>query len=245
MIECAIETYFDIRKCDHAELFNGVDRVWDVLGKLDDFVGALIASYPQSLRVKGKVMPGAYLLNDDIVVEAGAVIEPGASIVGPTFVGHEAQIRHGAYLRDCCLLSRGAIVGHASEIKHSIMLAGSKAPHFAYVGDSILGAAVNLGAGTKLANLRLALDRGQSVRSANVVISMNNMPIDTGLRKLGAIVGDNTHIGCNSVTSPGTLLGAGAIVYPGTVLRKGIYAPGSIIKTRQTQEILVSSAEPS
>jgi UDP-N-acetylglucosamine diphosphorylase / glucose-1-phosphate thymidylyltransferase / UDP-N-acetylgalactosamine diphosphorylase / glucosamine-1-phosphate N-acetyltransferase / galactosamine-1-phosphate N-acetyltransferase len=101
------------------------------------------------------IMPGVYLFDDRIIIGPRTVLEPGALIKGPTVLGAGVEVRQGAYLRGNCLVGDGCVVGHATEVKSSIMLDGAKAGHFAYIGDSILGREVNLGAGTKLANLKM------------------------------------------------------------------------------------------
>jgi carbonic anhydrase/acetyltransferase-like protein (isoleucine patch superfamily) len=163
------------------------------------------------------IMPGAYLFDDRIIIGSGSVVEPGALIKGPVIIGDGTEVRHGAYIRGDCLIGNGCVVGHTTEIKGSIMLDGSAAGHFAYIGDSILGKDVNLGAGTKLANLK--------VIPGSVMVFHGRKRYNTNRRKLGAILGDHTETGCNSVTSPGTLLGPRSIVYP-TVAVPGGYYPG-------------------
>jgi NDP-sugar pyrophosphorylase family protein len=118
-------------------------------------------------------------------------------------------------MRGNCLVGNNCVVGHATEMKNSIMLDGAKAGHFAYVGDSILGNAANLGAGTKLANLKMI--------PGSIVIIFDGKQYDTQRRKLGAILGDHTETGCNSVTSPGTLMGPSSIVFPGVTVAVGYH----------------------
>lgn len=178
---------------------------------------------------EGKVLEGAVvlyagacLMDDDIFVGPGSVVEPGALIKGPTIIGSYCEVRQGAYLRGHCLVGDRCVLGHTTEMKHSVMLDGAKAGHFAYIGDSILGNRANLGAGTKLANLKIT--------GTPVGIKINNEVHDTGLRKLGAIIGDDTETGCNSVTNPGTLLGRGCLVFPALSVRSGYYPDRSIIR---------------
>jgi acetyltransferase-like isoleucine patch superfamily enzyme len=168
------------------------------------------------------ILPGAYLFDDQIIIGPGTVVEPGALIKGPTVIGNNTEVRQGAYLRGDCLVGNGCVVGHTTEIKSSIMLDGAKAGHFAYIGDSILGNDVNIGAGTKLANLM--------VISGTVSVRSGKQRYETGRRKLGAILGDRTETGCNSVTSPGTLMGPGAIVYPCLSVPGGLYPGKTIIR---------------
>lgn len=153
------------------------------------------------------VMAGAHLFDDRLILGPGSVVEPGALIKGPTVIGAHTEVRQGAYIRGTTLVGDGCVVGHTTEVKGSVMLDGSKAGHFAYIGDSILGRDVNLGAGTKLANLRMV--------PGTIRIAVGKIRVDTGRRKLGAILGDRTETGCNSVTSPGTLLGPRSVIYPG------------------------------
>lgn len=164
---------------------------------------------------------GTCFMDGDIFVGPGSVVEPGALIKGPTVIGSYCEIRQGAYLRGHCLVGDRCVIGHTTEIKHSVMLDGAKAGHFAYIGDSILGNRTNLGAGTKLANLKI-IDTPVSVR-------VGDERYDTGLRKFGAIIGDDTETGCNSVTNPGTLLGRRCLVYPAVSVRSGYYPDRSVV----------------
>lgn len=161
------------------------------------------------------ILPGAYLFDDKIIIGQGTVVESGALIKGPTIIGKNTEVRQGAYVRGNCIVGDGCVVGHTTEIKNSIMLDNAAAGHFAYIGDSILGRSVNLGAGTKLANLKMI--------SGGIIIKSGRENYKTGRHKLGAILGDKTETGCNSVTSPGTLLGPNSIVYPGIVVPGGFY----------------------
>jgi NDP-sugar pyrophosphorylase family protein len=153
-----------------------------------------------------------------VIVEQTAHIEPGSHLIGPCYVGHHAEIRHAAYVRQFSWICSKAVVGHASETKHSILLPGAKAPHFNYVGDSILGTGVNLGAGTKISNLRN--DGGE------VHLRMDGARVGSGLRKFGAILGERCQLGCNSVTNPGVILGCDSQVHPNTTVT-GVYSADS------------------
>ena len=162
------------------------------------------------------LMPGAFLYDDTVIIGSGSIVEPGALIKGPAIIGKDTEVRQGAYMRGDCLVGDGCVVGHATEMKASIMLNGAQAGHFAYIGDSILGKDVNLGAGTKLANLKMI--------PGEVAVRSDRELLKTGRRKLGAILGDHTETGCNSVTSPGTLLSSRSIVYPGVSVPGGYYS---------------------
>lgn len=172
------------------------------------------------------IYAGSHLSDDDISIGSGTIIEPCAFIKGPTIIGDNTEVRHGAYIRGDVLVGDDCVVGHTTEIKSSIMLGGSKAGHFAYIGDSILGR-VNLGAGTKLANLKMI--------NSKVVVNAAGKVYQTGLRKFGAILADGVETGCNSVTTPGALLGRNVLLYPNGTAR-GYYPPGTVIKIKQNKE---------
>ena len=176
-----------------------------------------IQVYMEGEKLEGAavILPGSYLFDDEIIIGPGTIVEPGALIKGPVIIGNNSEVRQGAYVRGDCLVGNGCVVGHTTEIKGSIMLDGAKAGHFAYIGDSILGKDVNLGAGTKLANLKMI--------PGSIIIKTDKKRYDTGRRKLGAILGDRTETGCNSVTSPGTLIGPRSVVYPGVSVPGGYY----------------------
>jgi len=174
------------------------------------------------------IYEGSFLMDDLIQIGRNVIIEPGALIKGPAVIGDGTEVRQGAYIRGDVLIGKDCVVGHTTEMKAAAMLGGSKAGHFAYIGDSVMGA-VNLGAGTKLANLKMI--------DSPVVLNINGQVYETGLRKFGAILGDGVETGCNSVTAPGTLLGKNTLLYPNAAAR-GFYPGGKIIKVRQNQEVM-------
>ncbi|MDP3478424.1 MAG: hypothetical protein Q8R88_01540 [Desulfoprunum sp.] len=183
--------------------------------------GLLVSLNGEILAGASVIMAGAVLLGRRIEVGRGVLIESGSLIKSPTIIGEMSEVRHGAYLRGCCLAGKRCILGHTTEIKHTIFLNDAKAGHFAYLGDSILGTNTNLGAGTKFANLRFL--------PGNVSIRVNGKRIDTGRRKFGAILGDNTQTGCNSVTNPGTLFGKNCILMPNTTAPSGYHPDGTLL----------------
>lgn len=190
------EDFFDLNDFAYADLFDGLEYVWEALSRLEAY---LLAHTRQEQEIRGSVHPGAYLLGEHILIEEDALVEPGALIEGPCIIGRGSVVRHGAYVRANTLAGAGSLIGHATETKNAIFLPESKAAHFAYVGDSILGRHVNLGAGTKLANYRLG--------GGQIKLRIEGQLIATGRTKLGAILGDGCQLGCNSVCNPGTLLG--------------------------------------
>lgn len=219
--------FFDTKTFAHRDLLNGDFFVWEVLTKLPEYLTGIKGS------LKGTISSQAYLLNPEtIIIGEGSVVEPGAYIKGPCIIGKNCMIRHGAYIRGFFICGDGCVIGHDTEIKNTLFLDGVHAAHFAYLGDSILGNHVNLGAGTKCANLRM--DQG------NIKIQREGASFDSGLRKFGAVMGDGAQTGCNSVTNPGTLLGKEVICYPGTTVSGFVpsnhivkAASGSLIKKRE------------
>ncbi len=168
------------------------------------------------------VMAGAVVMGREIHLGEGVLIESGAMVKSPAIIGDCSEIRQGAYLRGYTLVGRRCVVGHVTEVKHSVFLDDAKAGHFAYLGDSILGNKVNLGAGTKMANLRFM--------KGDVLVKTPDGTISTGLRKMGAILGDETQTGCNSVTNPGTVLGRKSMVFPNTTVPSGYHGNSSLIR---------------
>lgn len=224
--------FFDLSDFPHAEVFPENAWVWAALLGLRDFLREATKGAGQ--KVAGEVSDTARLHGDGIIIEPGVVVEDGAVIHGPAIIGAGSQVRQGAYIRGQVLVGRNCVLGHATEVKHSIFLNGAKAPHFNYVGDSILGADVNLGAGTRLSNLGIMSARGEDGKRPSIHISLAGRRVDTGLSKMGAILGDRVETGCNAVTNPGCLVGPGALIYPNVSLGAG-FTPGQcIIKLRQS-----------
>ena len=197
------------------------DRPWELLGDgLDDIFARLPGQAIQS-----PPGPDVRLLGDRIVIGKGVRLEAGAVVEGPVVIGDGTLVRPGAFVRGGCWIGEGCVVGANTELKRAVLLPGAKAPHLAYVGDSILGAGVNLGAGTILSNFRH--DGGE------ISIPVGERRLRTGRRKLGAVLGDGVRTGCNSVLSPGVVIGRGTQIYAGVVLRPGLYPADSVIKLRQ------------
>jgi NDP-sugar pyrophosphorylase family protein len=190
----------------------------------------------QELEGASVLHGGAVLFDSNIYIGEGTVVEPGALIKGPSIIGNRTEVRQGAYLRGNCLIGDRCVVGHTTEVKHSIMLDDAKAGHFAYIGDSILGNHVNLGAGTKLANLKIV--------DVEMKLRVEGKIYETGLRKLGAILGDHTETGCNSVTSPGTLLGKASLVYPCVNIPGGFHPERSVIGIKAKDVLSIKRRKP-
>ena len=201
-MELSPSYFFDLSLFTHRSLFEDISFPWEALKKLSAYLNA------QTLGIqKGSISPSAYFIHPELIsIGEGSIIEPGAFIQGPCIIGKQCVVRHGAYIRGNVITGDHCVIGHDSEVKHAIFLDRAHAAHFAYVGDSILGNGVNLGAGVKCANFRL--DQG------NIQLRLETQQMATGLRKLGAIIGDGAQIGCNTVTNPGTLIGQAVRCYP-------------------------------
>lgn len=223
-----LENFFSLDSEPESFFFQDCEFPWQGLTNLKERMAQLLAKVGS--RVPGG-LPDSVVIKGDVHIEDGAKIEENTFIQGPAFIGSGAEIRFGAYIRGNVYVGAGAVVGHDTEVKHSILFPGAKAAHFAYVGDSILGRAVNLGAGTKCANVRV--DMGKR----GLVLRIDGQKYDTGLRKFGAIMGDGVSIGCNSVTNPGTLVGRECLIYSLCSL-SGYTPPRSIVKLRQQQQTI-------
>ena len=217
------EYYFDLSDTNLEPLFEDIKYIWEVFPKIKKWIAKNLVS-----EIKGHVQSNAFI-GKDVSIGKGTVVESGSYIKGPAIIGENVVIRHGAYLRENCIIGNNCIVGHASEIKNSIMLNGSAASHFGYVGDTILGNGVNLAAGCKLSNNK---NDGEEI-----TVTIDREKYFTGLKHFGAIIGDNTKVGCNAVTNPGTLIGKSCIIYPCSSI-KGILEPNTIVKLRQEIEVI-------
>lgn len=235
-----LKTYMDgvdYQPLSHHTLENGVPLPRPLIfhdGKLqdtDDCVisygntnkgGLLVERAGKELAGASVIMAGVVLMGTRIRFGKGVLLETGALIKEPAIIGDQTEVRQGAYLRGYCLVGKRCVVGHTTEVKHSIFLNDAKAGHFNYLGDSVLGNDVNLGAGTKFANLRFL--------PGNVQVRTKEGAIDSGLRKFGAILGDGVQTGCNSVTNPGTLIGPEGIVMPNTTAPSGYHRGRVIIR---------------
>jgi len=215
---------YDLKQTAHAAVFEGVEFAWDALKGIQAYVEANVKP---GLRNKCE---GVAFIGERVFIGEGTVVEDGAMIRGPAIIGRNCQIRHNAYIRENVIIGDGCMVGNSSELKSAILFNEAVAPHFNYVGDSILGCKAHLGAGVILSNYK-------SLRG-NVTVEKDGVPFDTGLRKLGALIGDGAEIGCNAVLNPGSIIGRGAVIYPGVNWR-GILPANMIAKNRAPIEVVV------
>lgn len=202
--------------CSHTiarSLFESITYPWEALNGLSDYI----------LTLGNKLDPNVYdKIGDDIWVAKSAKIAPTAYLHGPLIICENAEIRHCAFIRGCAIVGANAVVGNSTELKGSILFDNVQAPHYNYVGDSILGYKSHMGAGSITSNLKSD--------KTIVKIALNGERVDTGRKKLGAILGDMVEVGCNSVLNPGTIIGSNTNIYPLSMVR-GYIPQNSIYKS--------------
>jgi len=171
-----------------------------------------------------------------IYIGSGSFVEAGATIKNHTIIERHCEIRQGAYIRGFAFVGEGSVIGHTTEIKNAIFIKHVEAGHFAYIGDTIVGSYVNLGAGTKISNLEFrSFDAKKNERFPQIPFRAEKKAIQTDLSKFGAIIGDGCETGCNSVLCPFVLLEPECWVMPCHCVIKGIYKKGSLIRNKQPQ----------
>jgi len=218
------EDLFDLTQTEHAAIFDGCKFAWDALKKIEAHIAA---NLKPELRNKCE---GRAFIGEQVFIGEGTVVEDGVMIKGPAIIGKNCQIRHNAYIRENVIIGDGCVVGNSSELKNELLFNGAQAPHYNYVGDSILGHKAHLGAGVKISNLKMF--------PGNIVVEVDGVPFDTGLRKFGALLGDGAEAGCNAVLNPGSILGRGAVIYP-NVFWRGILPANTIAKNKAEIEVVV------
>lgn len=195
-----------------SSLFDMSEYPFEIVVRLGDALGKIIQELPD----------GFTLYKEGVIVGKSVTIEDGATIMPPTVICDGATIRQGAYIRGNAFIGKGAVVGHCTEVKNSILMNGAEAPHFNYVGDSILGNRSHIGAGVILSNLKA---------DKSAVTIKGETSLSTNMRKLGAILGDGAEVGCNAVLNPGSIIGKDSTVYP-LVSWRGVLPEGSIAKSQ-------------
>jgi acetyltransferase-like isoleucine patch superfamily enzyme len=248
------DDFFDnIDKFTHQAIFENIEFIWDPLKSISSYIDNYLSQLPDDIdRVSayhglgltdpGSKDPGAYARNwikinspfilekQGIYLSEGTMIEPSAIIKGPCYIGVGCEIRQGAYIRGNVIVGDNCVIGHNTEVKNSIIMNHTEAGHFNYIGDSILGSHVNLGAGAKLANVEFRSPEDKSKEIFPPIKHFDGAKeIDTQLTKFGSIIGDNVEIGCNAVICPGTLVAKENWVYPNVTLPKGFYPPHKIV----------------
>ncbi|MCH5341442.1 MAG: UDP-N-acetylglucosamine pyrophosphorylase [Acetatifactor sp.] len=215
MTGITIEELFDLSETIASGLFEGATYPWEVLPKIHDFIIALGERLPKDIfEEKG----------ENIWIAKSAKVAPTACLNGPLIVDEEAEIRHCAFVRGNAIVGKGAVVGNSTELKNVVLFNKVQVPHYNYVGDSILGFKSHMGAGSITSNVKSD--------KTLVTVKGDGISIETGLKKMGAMLGDHVEIGCNSVLNPGTVIGRNSNVYP-TSCARGVIPAGHIFKDKE------------
>ncbi len=207
-----VNNLLDLNETIAPHIFDGCTYPWEVLSKIKDEILKIGATL--SLEEYDKI-------GEDIWIAKTAKVAPTAAINGPTIIGKEAEVRHCAFIRGSAIVGEGAVVGNSTELKNVILFNKVQVPHYNYVGDSILGYKAHMGAGSITSNVKSD--------KTLVTVKTEEEIIVTGLKKFGAILGDNVEVGCNSVLNPGTVIGRNSNIYPLSSVR-GYIKDGSIYK---------------
>lgn len=214
MEECKIKNLYNLDETIASKIFEGATYPWEVLPKIEEFIkelGNTLSSEEYEKR------------GEDIWIAKTATIAPTAYIKGPAIIGKNAEIRHCAFIRGKAIVGEGAVVGNSTELKNVILFNKVQVPHYNYVGDSILGYKAHMGAGSITSNVKSD--------KKLVVVKNKEEKIETGLKKVGAMLGDNVEVGCGSVLNPGTIIGKETNIYPLSSVR-GVVPEHSIYKNK-------------
>ncbi len=212
MENCKIQNLFNLEETVAKDIFTNCQYPWEVLPKIKDFILSLGESL--SLEEYEKI-------GDDVWISKSAKIAPSACIIGPTIIGRNTEVRHCAFIRGNAIVGDNCVVGNSTELKNVILFNNVQVPHYNYVGDSILGYHSHMGAGSITSNVKSD--------KKLVVIKSGVNAIETGLKKVGAMIGDNVEVGCGSVLNPGTVVGKNSNIYPLSSVR-GVIDSDSIYK---------------
>ena len=222
MKELSIASLFDLDRTIAADIFKGKEFPWEILPDLKNFILKLGAELPKDEFDNP---------SEGVWIHKSAAIFPSAYIAAPCIIDADAEIRHCAFIRGSVIVGKGAVVGNSTELKNAILFDKVQVPHYNYIGDSVLGFKAHCGAGAITSNVKSD--------KTNVTINFAGDKIPTGMRKFGAMIGDNVEIGCGSVLNPGSVVGKCSNVYPLSMVR-GYIPPCSIYKN-QNEIVLKNS----
>lgn len=214
MEECRIENLYNLEQTIAKDIFEGVTYPWEVLPKIEEFIISLGKTLDKNeYEEKG----------ENIWIAKSAKVAPTAYIAGPAIIGKNAEIRHCAFIRGKAIVGEGAVVGNSTELKNVILFNKVQVPHYNYIGDSILGYKSHMGAGSITSNVKSD--------KKLVIVKNGKEQIETGLKKFGAMLGDEVEVGCGSVLNPGTVIGKHTNIYPLSSVR-GVVPEHSIYKNK-------------
>ena len=214
MEECKVCNLYNLDETIAKDLLKEATYPWEVLPEISDFI----------LELGKELDESKYnIVGDDIWIAKSAKIAPTAYIAGPAIIGENAEIRHCAFIRGKVIVGENAVVGNSTELKNVILFNNVQVPHYNYVGDSILGYKAHMGAGSITSNVKSD--------KKLVVIKNKDKKIETGLKKFGAMIGDEVEVGCGSILNPGTVIGKNYNIYPLSTVR-GVVQEKSIYKNK-------------
>ena len=214
MSNITIQDLYDLNETIAAELFDGLTYPWEALPKIGEFIKKLGAALDPEEYDK---------VGEDVWIAKSANVFPSAYIHGPAIICKDAEVRHCAFIRGKAIVGEGAVVGNSTELKNVILFNKVQVPHYNYVGDSILGYKSHMGAGSITSNVKSD--------KKLIVIKNGTEKIETGIKKIGAMLGDNVEVGCGSVLNPGTVIGKNTNIYPLSSVR-GVVPANSIYKNK-------------
>lgn len=214
MEACKISNLYNLDETIAKDLFEGATYPWEVLPKISAFILQLGSTLSEEEYEK---------IGEDVWIARSATVAPTAYIHGPAIIGKNAEVRHCAFIRGNAIVGEGAVVGNSTELKNVVLFNKVQVPHYNYVGDSILGYKAHMGAGSITSNVKSD--------KKLVVVKDGRERIETGLKKFGAMLGDEVEVGCGSVLNPGTVVGRYSSIYPLSSVREVVPAD-SIYKKR-------------
>ena len=214
MTQATIKELYDLNETIAAKLFEGLTYPWEALPKIGEFIVKLGETLPTDKFEKR---------GENVWIAKSAKVFPSAYINGPVIIDEDAEIRHCAFIRGNAIVGKGAVVGNSTELKNVVLFNKVQVPHYNYVGDSVLGFKAHMGAGSITSNVKSD--------KTLVVVKAGEEKVETGLKKFGAMLGDNVEVGCNSVLNPGTVVGRGSNIYPTSCVR-GFIPADSIYKNK-------------
>ena len=218
MKEMTVKEMYTLDETIAKDIFDGVEYPWEVLPKISNFIMKLGATLSEEEYEKR---------GDNVWVARSAKVAPTAFIGGPAIIGKDAEVRHCAFIRANAIVGEGAVVGNSTELKNVILFNKVQVPHYNYVGDSILGFKAHMGAGSITSNVKSD--------KKLVVVKTPEENIETGMKKFGAMLGDNVEVGCGTVLNPGSVVGKNTNIYPLSMVRG--YVPSNSIYKKQGEVV--------
>ena len=214
MDECKIVNLYNLEETIAKELLEKYTYPWEALSHIEEFILELGKKLPKDEYNQ---------IGENVWIHKTANVYESALIKGPTIICKNAEVRHCAFIRGKAIVGENAVVGNSTELKNTILFNNVQVPHYNYVGDSILGYKSHMGAGSIASNLKSD--------KKNIVIKNKDEKIETGLKKIGTMLGDNVEVGCGSVLNPGTIVGRNTNIYPLSCVR-GVIPANSIYKCK-------------